>query len=54
MLLHLPLLGLSMTLSFNHCLFFSFHFSFLCDVLVIRSLESPGELLALVGGLPAL
>jgi hypothetical protein len=29
-------------------------FSFLCAVLVVRSLENPGELVALVGGLPAL
>jgi hypothetical protein len=43
-----------MIISFNYCLFFSFRFSFLCVVLVIRSLESPGELLELVGGLLAL
>jgi hypothetical protein len=40
--------------TFPYCHFFSCRFPFLCTILVIRPLESPGELLALVGGLPAL
>jgi hypothetical protein len=43
-----------MMLLFPYYYFFSFRFPFLCTVLVIRSLESPGKLLVLVGGLPAL
>jgi hypothetical protein len=48
-----PCPGLLMMSSFPYYRFFFFRFPFLCVVLVIRSLESPGELLALVGGLPA-